>query len=399
MVIEPKIRGFICTTAHPVGCAENVKKQIEYVKKHPVQGQGPKKVLVVGASTGYGLASRIVSAFAYGADTLGVFFERESQRGKPASTGWYLTAALEAQAKSAGLYCKSINGDAFSHDIRNKAIQTIKKDLGKIDLLIYSLASPRRTDPDSGEVYGSVLKTIGKPYTTKTVDTNSREVSEVTIEPGTQEEINGTVKVMGGEDWELWIKALQEAGVLAEGFRTVAYSYIGPEVTMPIYRNGTIGKAKEHLEDTVSRLDKMLAGLKGKSYVSVNKALVTQASSAIPVVPLYIGILYKIMKEKGLHEGTIEQIQRLFNERLYTSDGKVPVDADGRIRIDDWELQDEIQQEVAAVWQKINSSNINDLADFDAYQEEFKNLFGFEFPGVDYSQDVEIEIPIRGLVE
>ncbi len=348
----------------------------------------PKRVLVIGASTGYGLASRIVPAFAGGAATLGVFFERPSENGKPASAGWYNSCAFEQAAHAAGLYAKSLNGDAFSDEIKTKTIDTIKEDLKQVDLVIYSLASPRRTHPKTGITSKSTLKPVGAPFTAKTVDTDRGLVTDITIEPASDEEIADTVTVMGGEDWEMWIDALASAGVLAEGAKTVAYSYIGPDLTWAIYRNGTIGRAKEHLEATAERLTHKLEVTGGAAYVSVNKALVTQASSAIPVVPLYISLLYKVMKEHGLHEGCIEQIQRLFAERLYNN-AALQRDTDGRIRIDDWEMRPEIQAAVAALWPSVTTENLPSVSDIAGYREEFLRLFGFGLPGIDYTAEVE----------
>jgi len=388
MIIQPKIRGFICTTSHPVGCAAHVQEQIDYVKsKGPIEN-GPKSVLVIGASAGYGLASRIVPAFASGAKTLGLFFEKPGSEKRPGSAGWYNTAAFEKAAHAEGLFAKSLNGDAFSHELKSQAIEIIKNEMGgKVDLVVYSLASPRRTDPDSGEVFKSVLKTTGGDYTNKTLNTDKGEVEEVTIGAATEEEIAHTVKVMGGEDWELWIKALAEADVLADGVKTVAYSYIGPELTWPIYTDGTIGMAKKDVEASCARLQSSLAeNLGGSAYVSVNKALVTQASSAIPVVPLYISVLYKEMKAKGTHEGCIEQMQRLFADRLYAD--QVAVDDQGRIRVDDWEMEEDIQAAVAAAWDKVSTETIDDLTDFAGYQQEFLKLFGFGLEGVDCQADI-----------
>lgn len=389
MIIQPKIRGFICTTSHPDGCAAHVQEQIDYVKsKGPIEN-GPKSVLVIGASAGYGLASRIVPAFASGAKTLGLFFEKPGSEKRPGSAGWYNTAAFEKAAHAEGLFAKSLNGDAFSHELKSQAIEIIKNEMGgKVDLVVYSLASPRRTDPDSGEVFKSVLKTTGGDYTNKTLNTDKGEVEEVTIGAATEEEIAHTVKVMGGEDWELWIKALAEADVLADGVKTVAYSYIGPELTWPIYTDGTIGMAKKDVEASCARLQSSLAeNLGGSAYVSVNKALVTQASSAIPVVPLYISVLYKEMKAKGTHEGCIEQMQRLFADRLYAD--QVVVDDQGRIRVDDWEMEEDIQAAVAAAWDKVSTETIDDLTDFAGYQQEFLKLFGFGLEGVDYQADTD----------
>lgn len=397
MIIEPKIRGFICLTAHPKGCEQNVINQIDYVKsKEPVNG--PSRVLVIGASTGFGLASRITSAFGSNAATVGVFFEKPPAPGKTASPGWYNSAAFEEQAHQAGLYAKSINGDAFSDEIKQKTIELIKADLGQVDLVVYSLASPRRTNPKTGITHNSVLKPIGDtPFSNKTVDFHTGKVSEVSIAPASEEEIENTVAVMGGDDWEMWIDDLKAAGLLAEGAVTVAYSYIGPSVTEAVYRKGTIGRAKDHLESTAFKISDKLSDLKGKAYVSVNKALVTQASSAIPVIPLYISLLYKVMKKKGVHEGTIEQIQRLFAERLYKN-SEVPVDEAGRIRIDDWEMDDDVQDQVAALWAEATEETLPQIGDLQGYKKDFLNLFGFDVPGVDYGKDVDEMVIIPGLV-
>ena len=398
MVITPKIRGFICVTAHPEGCAANVREQIQFVQKNGPIKEAPKRVLVVGASTGYGLASRISAAFAGDAATIGVFFERPSEKGNPATAGWYNTVAFEKEAHAKGLYAKSINGDAFSDEIKQQTIELIKADLGQIDLLIYSLASPRRTHPKTGTSHRSVLKPLGAPFTAKTVDTDKGLVNEVTIEPASDLEITDTAAVMGGEDWKFWVNALEEAGLLAQGFTTVAYSYIGPVLTWAVYRNGTIGKAKEHLEATAKELHAQLASKNGRAYVSVNKALVTQASSAIPVVPLYISLLYKVMKEKGLHEGCIEQIQRLFMTHLYN--GATPVlDESGLIRVDDWEMRADIQKAVTELWPEICTENLETISDIKGYRSEFLKLFGFGIEGVDYQQDLEPAIPIPSIKE
>ena len=389
MIISPKIRGFICTTAHPDGCESHVRQQVDYVKSQAPLDNSPKKVLVIGSSTGYGLASRIVPAFAGGADTLGVFFERPANEKKSGSPGWYNSYAFEELAKSEGLYAKSINGDAFSDDIKNKTIEEIKKNMGQVDCVIYSLASPRRQDPKSGEIYKSCLKPIGQTYTQKTVNTDKAEVEEITIESANDDEINQTVKVMGGEDWELWIDALREANVLAPSVTTMAYSYIGPELTWSVYKDGTIGRAKIHLEQSCQRINEKIAEDGGRAYVSVNKAVVTQASSAIPVVPLYISVLFKKMKEEGIHEDCIEQIYRLFSERL-SSDPQL--DSEGRIRIDDWEMRDDIQQSVAEAWEKINTDNLLEISDFEGYQSDFLKLFGFGIPGINYDAETD---PIR----
>ncbi|ATA93655.1 enoyl-ACP reductase FabV [Capnocytophaga canimorsus] len=396
MIIKPRTRGFICLTSHPEGTAQNIKNQIAYVRNQGKITNAPKKVLVIGASTGFGMSSRIVSAFGGGAATVGVFFEKPATEGKPGTSGWYNSAAFEKEAHAAGLYAKSINGDAFSDEVKKQTIDLIKKDLGQVDLVVYSLASPRRTHPKTGVAYASVLKPIGKPYVNKTVDFHTGVVSEVTINPvETQEEIENTVAVMGGEDWKFWLEELQKAGVLAQGVKTVAYSYIGPELTFPIYRNGTIGKAKDDLEATAFTITDLLKEVSGKAYVSVNKALVTQSSSAIPVVPLYISLLYKVMKEKGIHEGTIEQIYRLFNERLYTEEGNVPLDEKGRIRIDDWEMRDDVQGEVARLWEMATTENLSGISDIEGYRNDFFNLFGFNYDVIDYDADTNemVEVP------
>ncbi|MCO6175771.1 trans-2-enoyl-CoA reductase family protein [Flavobacterium sp. NRK F10] len=393
MIIEPRMRGFICLTAHPEGCAQSVKNQIEYVKSKG-KIEGAKKVLVIGASTGFGLASRITSAFGNGAATIGVFFEKEPAEGKTATPGWYNSAAFEKEATAAGLYAKSINGDAFSDEIKQQTIDLIKQDLGQVDLVIYSLASPVRKDPKTGVLYRSVLKPIGNKFTDKTVDFHTGKMSEVSIEPCNEEEIANTVKVMGGEDWMLWIEAMKEAGVLADGVLTLAYSYIGPEVTEPVYRKGTIGRAKDHLEATAFEITDELKDIQGRAYVSVNKGLVTQASSAIPVIPLYISLLYKIMKAKGLHEGCIEQIQRLFQDRLY-SGNEIPTDEKHRIRIDDWEMREDVQEEVKKLWAIASTENLQEIGDLAGYKQDFLNLFGFGFDGVDYLADTNevVRIP------
>ncbi len=395
MKIAPKIRGFICTTSHPDGCAANVRSQIDYVKSQPELAQKPKNVLVIGASTGYGLASRIVPAFGAGASTIGVFFEKPGNERKPGSAGWYNSAAFEKEAHAAGLYAKSFNGDAFSDEMKQKVIETIKADLGSIDMIVYSLASPRRTDPRSGETYKSVLKPTGDSFTQKTVNTDTEEVTTVSIDPAEGDDIKNTIKVMGGEDWEWWIAALSEAGVLADSFQTVAYSYIGPEVTFPIYTNGTIGKAKEDLEESAKKISQTYAG--GAAYVSVNKALVTQASSAIPVVPLYISLLYRVMKEKGNHEGCIEQIQRLFSDHL-AAVGEPQLDDKGRIRIDDWEMGDEVQADVHKLWDEVTTENLGEISDISGYKSEFLRLFGFGIDGVDYEAEADPTTPIPSLI-
>ena len=395
MVIKPKVRGFVCITAHPAGCAAHVQEQIDYVKaKGPIKN-GPKKVLVIGSSTGYGLASRIGAAFGSGAATIGVFFERPSEPDKTATPGWYNTAAFTAAAKKAGLYAKNFNGDAFTYAIKTEVLAAIKRDLGQVDLVVYSLASPRRTHPKTGVTHKSCLKPVGQPYTNKTVDTDKGIVSSITIEPAAPAEIIDTCAVMGGEDWEMWINALDEAKLLAPGATSVAYSYIGPELTWAVYKNGTIGLAKNDLERAGKAIDATLkANGYGRAFISVNKALVTQASSAIPVVPLYISLLYKIMKAKGTHEGCIEQIDRLFRTQMYGGTGLVFDDA-GRVRIDDWEMRPEVQAEVVRLWPQVNTETLATITDIAGYRSEFLKLFGFDFPGIDYETDIDphVELP------
>ena len=388
MIIKPRIRGFVCITSHPKGCAAKVRQEIDVAQAAKKEG-GPKKVLVLGSSTGYGLSSRIATAFSHDAATLGVFFERPSMKGKPASAGWYNSVAFEQAAHKAGLYAKSINGDAFSNDIKAQTIETIKADLGQVDLVVYSLASPRRTDPKTGETYRSVLKPIGESFTNRTLDTDKNLVTEVTIDPAEGDDVMHTVNVMGGQDWELWMDALDEAGVLAPGAKSVAYSYIGPEITWPVYTNGTIGQAKKDVERAAAAITERHDCA---AYVAVNKAVVTQASSAIPVVPLYISILIKVMKAKGTHEDCIEQMVRLFNERVYGDD--LLLDSAGRIRVDDWEMEPDVQQAVADIWPDITSDTLYAQSDYTGYQKNFLNLFGFELPGVDYEADVEVELDL-----
>jgi enoyl-[acyl-carrier protein] reductase/trans-2-enoyl-CoA reductase (NAD+) len=389
------MRGFICLTSHPEGCEQNVKNQIAYVQsKGPIDGA--KKVLVIGASTGFGLASRITSAFGSDAATIGVFFEKPPVEGKPGSPGWYNSAAFEKEAHKAGLYAKSINGDAFSNEIKKQTLDLIKADLGQIDLIIYSLASPVRVHPVTGVLHRSVLKPIGSTFTNKTVDFHTGIVSEISIEPCNEEDIANTVAVMGGEDWAMWIDALKAENLLAPGATTVAYSYIGPSLTEAVYRKGTIGRAKDHLEATAFSISDSLKDIKGKAFVSVNKALVTQASSAIPVIPLYISLLYKIMKEEGIHEGCIEQIQRLYQDRLY-SGNEVPVDENGRIRIDDWEMREDVQAKVAKLWLEATTETLPQLGDLAGYKQDFLNLFGFGFEGVDYLADTNEVVGISSI--
>ena len=397
MIIEPRMRGFICLTAHPKGCEQSVKNQIEYVKSKGTI-DGAKKVLVIGASTGFGLASRITSAFGCNASTIGVFFEKPPAEGRTASPGWYNSAAFENEAHKAGLYAKSINGDAFSDEIKRQTLDMIKADLGQIDLVIYSLASPVRQHPKTGVLHRSVLKPIGDTFTNKTVDFHSGKVSEISIEPCSSDDIENTVAVMGGEDWKMWMDALKDAKLLSEGATTIAYSYIGPSLTEAVYRKGTIGRAKDNLETTAFEITDSLASIHGKAFVSVNKALVTQASSAIPVIPLYISLLYKIMKEEGVHEGCIEQIQRLYQDRLYTG-AAVPTDEKGRIRIDDLEMRDDVQDKVAKLWSKATTENLEEIGDLKGYREDFYNLFGFDFDGVDYKADANEMVQVSSIAE
>ena len=394
MVIKPKIRGFVCITAHPQGCAAHVQEQINLIKSRGPLKNGPRNVLVIGASTGYGLASRIAAAFGAGANTLGIFFERPSEEDRPATPGWYNSIAFTDAARAAGLKALNLNGDAFSDDIKRQAIDLIRREMGPIDLIVYSLASPRRTHPRTGAVHKSVLKPVGQSYTNKTVDTDKGIVSQITIEPANEAEIADTAAVMGGEDWEMWIEALLAEGLVAPGATSMAYSYIGPEVTWAIYKNGTIGLAKNDLERAARKIDASIkAHGYGRAFISVNKALVTQASSAIPVVPLYISILYKIMKANGTHEGCIEQIQRLFATQLYGGTG-LQFDDQGRVRIDDWEMRPEIQAEVARIWPQVTTENLASFTDIAGYRSEFLKLFGFGIPGINYEAEVEPHLPL-----
>lgn len=396
MVIKPKIRGFICTNAHPVGCAAHVQEQIEYVKQQGQIENGPKNVLVIGASTGYGLASRITAAFGAGAKTLGIFFEKEGSEKKTASAGWYNTAAFQQAAEEAGLWSKNINGDAFSDELKQKTIDTIKAELGKVDLVVYSLASPRRKDPKSDEVYSSTLKPIGSAITTKNLNTSKRVIDEMTVEAANEDEIANTVKVMGGEDWELWIDALKQADVLADGFKTTAYTYIGKELTWPIYGHATIGKAKEDLDRATLAIRETTAEINGEAYVSSLNAVVTQASSAIPIMPLYISALFKVMKGDGTYEGTIEQIHGLFTENLY---GQSPRFDDGGHLFQNYkELEDGVQARVQTIWDTVDTDTIDELTDYVGYHNEFLKLFGFGVDGVDYEADVAATVEINHLV-
>ncbi len=396
MIIKPRVRGFLCVTTHPVGCDANVKHQIEYVKANGPIENGPKKVLVIGASTGYGLASRISAAFGSDAATLGLFFEKEGVEKKPGTAGWYNSAAFHKYAQEQGLYAKSINGDAFSDEIKQKTIDVIKQDLGQVDLVVYSLASPRRQHPKTGEVHTSTLKPIGQDIVQRAADTDKGVLKDVSVPAASQEEIDNTVAVMGGEDWQMWIDALDEAGVLAEGAKTTAYTYIGEKITWDIYWHGTIGQAKQDLDRRVINIREKLAAKGGDARVSVLKAVVTQASSAIPVMPLYLGLLFKVMKEDGSHQGCIEQVDLLFRESLY---GQTPkLDEEGRLRADYLELRPEIQNKVEELWANINDDNLFELSDMEGYKHEFLKLFGFEIDGVDYDADVDPVVPITNLV-
>lgn len=396
MVIKPRVRGFMCVTTHPVGCEMNVKQQIDFVKRRGAVANGPKRVLVLGASTGYGLASRITAAFGCGASTIGVFFEREGSADKPGSAGWYNSAGFHKFAEAEGLYAKSINGDAFSDEIKQKTIDLIKQDLGQVDLVVYSLASPRRQHPKTGVVHNSTLKPIGKDFTQRGIDTDKEVVKEFTLVAANQEEIDNTVAVMGGEDWQMWIDALDAAGVLAPGAKTTAYTYIGEKITWDIYWNGTIGAAKQDLDHRVLNIRKKLAATGGDARVSVLKAVVTQASSAIPIMPLYLALLFKVMKADGSHEGCIEQVDGLFRDSLYNANPKL--DSDGRLRADGLELRPQIQSVVAELWEQVTNDNLDELTDIKGYKHEFLKLFGFEIDGVDYDADVNPEVPIKNLV-
>ena len=396
MVIKPKVRGFLCVTTHPVGCDANVKSQIDYVKSQGDIQDAPKRVLVIGASTGYGLASRISAAFGGGASTLGLFFEKPGTERKPGTAGWYNSAAFHKYAEAEGLYAKSINGDAFSDEIKQRTIEVIKEDLGQVDLVVYSLASPRRQHPKTGEIHSSTLKPIGKSVTQRCVNTDKGIIEDVTIDPASDEEIANTVAVMGGEDWEMWIDALADAGVLAEGAKTTAYTYVGEKVTWDIYWHGTIGQAKQDLDRRVKTIRNRLADINGDARVSVLKAVVTQASSAIPVMPLYLALLFKIMKAEGTHEGCIEQVYGLFKESLY---GAEPfMDDEGRLRADRKELTDHVQQAVEELWGQVDSDNLMSISDFAGYQQEFMKLFGFEMDGVDYDADVDPAVTIENCI-
>ncbi|WP_221028878.1 enoyl-ACP reductase FabV [Actomonas aquatica] len=394
MVIKPRVRGFVCVTSHPEGCAAHIQQQIDYVKSKGSIKDGPKNVLVIGSSTGFGLASRIAAAFGAGSKTIGVFFERPSEEDRLGTAGWYNTIAFTEKARAEGLYARNFNGDAFANETKEQVIAAIKEDLGQVDLVVYSLASPRRPHPDTGTVHKSVLKPVGQTYSNRTVDTDRGVVSDISIDPASEAEIADTIAVMGGDDWERWMNALNDADVLADGATTVAYTYIGPEVTWDIYKNGTIGLAKKDLEAACKRIDALMKTKGyGRALISVNKALVSQASSAIPVVPLYISILYKLMKAKGTHEACIEQMQRLFADRLYSGEA-LDLDEAGRIRVDDWEMQDDIQAGVKEIWPQVTTENLEALTDIAGYREEFLKMFGFGLPGIDYEADTEPHRPM-----
>ncbi|MCK9563636.1 MAG: trans-2-enoyl-CoA reductase family protein [Bacteroidales bacterium] len=396
MIIKPRVRGFMCITSHPAGCEQNVREQIAYVKSQPPVNNGPRRVLVIGASTGYGLAARITSAFGAGASTLGIFFEKEGAEGKPGTAGWYNSAAFHKCAEEQGLYAKSINGDAFSDEIKHKTIELIKQDLGQVDLVIYSLAAPRRQHPKTGEVFNSTLKPIGKSVTQRGINTDKEQIQDVTLEAASEQDVTNTVAVMGGEDWQMWIEALDAAGVLADGAKTTAFTYIGEKITWDIYWDGTIGQAKKDLDRRVVDIRAGLAARGGDARVSVLKAVVTQASSAIPIMPLYLSLLFKVMKADGSHEGCIEQLYRLFSECLYSAAPRT--DAEGRLRVDELELRPEIQDAVADAWGRVTTENLYDLTDFASYKQEFLRLFGFEVDGVDYEADVDPVVPIPQMV-
>ncbi len=391
MIIKPKVRGFICITAHPEGCAANVQEQIDYVKSKGLIENGPKKILVIGASTGYGLSARIAGAFGNNASTVGVFYERPSSNGRCASAGWYNSVAFEKKAKAAGLFAKSVNGDAFSDEIKQEVIDVLKNDVGPVDLVIYSLASPRRTHPKTGVTHKSVLKPLGDPFIGPTMDTDKGEITDVTLETASPEEVVDTVAVMGGEDWEMWMNKLEEEGLIADGCQSVAFSYIGPKQTWPIYWDGTIGEAKKDLDETAARIDAMLKIKRGQAFVSVNKAVVTQSSSAIPVVPLYISLLFKVMKEAGTHEGCIEQLYRLYATQMY-NDNAIDFDDAGRARVDDWEMEPAIQDKVTELWESVTGDNFKDISDYEGYKNEFMRMFGFEMDGIDYNAEVDPEV-------
>jgi enoyl-[acyl-carrier protein] reductase / trans-2-enoyl-CoA reductase (NAD+) len=393
MIIKPRIRGFLCTTAHPTGCAQDVANQINYVESEGIRSDGPKRVLIIGASGGYGLASRISAAFGFGSSTVGVFFERPASGNRTASPGWYKTAAFTKNAKGKGLYTANINGDAFSQEIKDATCELIERDLGQIDLVVYSLAAPARQLPD-GSIVRSTLKPIGEPFEGSTIDLNTRELKSLSLEPASEEEVSDTIRVMGGEDWELWIQALLARGLLAEGCSTTNYTYLGSEVTWPIYHHGTIGKAKEDLDRAQAALVEPMSSINGKAHVVVMKGLVTQAASAIPGMSIYLSLLFRAMKKAGIHEGCIEQTTRFFNTQLFGG-GELRTDEGGRIRMDELELTDDIQQFVADNWSLVSAETLDDMTDFDGYKQAYLEMHGFEVAGMDYEAEVDPEIPIE----
>ncbi|MDC0053646.1 trans-2-enoyl-CoA reductase family protein [Gammaproteobacteria bacterium] len=396
MIIKPRVRGFMCITSHPSGCEKNVRDQIDYIRAQE-SIDAPKRVLVIGSSTGYGLSARITAAFGSGASTLGVFFEKPGSERKPGTAGWYNSAAFHKYAEEDGLYAKSINGDAFSDDIKKTAIETIKSDMGQVDLVIYSLAAPRRQHPVTGEVFNSTLKPVGKDITMLGINTDKEVIQEFSLEKATTKEIEDTVAVMGGEDWQMWLDALSAAGVLADGAKTTAFTYIGEKMTWDLYWDGTIGQAKKDLDTKVLSIREKLAQTGGDARVSVLKAVVTQSSSAIPVMPLYLAMLFKEMKVEGSHEGCIEQLYRLFTEGLYCDNPRL--DNEGRLRMDELEMRPNIQDKVAESWAKISTENLHSLTDFEGYKQDFLGLFGFNIAGVDYEADVNPEVAIANLVK
>ena len=395
MIIKPRVRGFMCITTHPTGCEVNVKNQIDYIKSKGAI-DAPKRVLVIGSSTGYGLAARITAAFGSGASTLGIFFEKPGTERKPGTAGWYNSAAFHKYAEQDGLYAKSINGDAFSDEVKEKTIATIKEDLGQVDLVIYSLAAPRRQHPKTGEVFNSTLKPVGKDITMRGINTDKEEIQEFSLDAASQQEIDDTVAVMGGEDWQMWMDALAEAGVLANGAKTTAFTYIGEKITWDLYWDGTIGQAKKDLDTKVLSIRDKLAATGGDARVSVLKAVVTQASSAIPIMPLYLAMLFKEMKKNGTQEGCIEQLHRLFTQCLYSDNSRT--DEEGRLRVDELEMLPEVQSAVADAWANISTENLSELTDFKGYKEEFLRLFGFEMEGVDYDAEVDPNVQINNLI-
>ena len=391
MIIQHKVKGFICTTAHPIGCQSNVQEQIEAVQRRGPIANGPKRVLVIGSSTGYGLASRITAAFACGAGTIGVFFEKPAAGKRTATAGWYNAAALQKAADQAGLYARNINGDAFSNDVKQAAIDLIKAELGQVDLVVYSLASPRRIHPETGIVYSSTLKPIGKPVTATGLDTDREIVKQFTLPPATQEEIDNTVAVMGGDDWQGWLHALGAAGALSSVCKTTAYTYVGEKMTRDIYWDGTIGAAKKDLDRTAAVLRN--EGLDAR--VSVLKGVVTQSSAAIPIMPIYLALLFRVMKRDGTHEGCIEQIYRLFAECLYSANPRR--DDVGRNRVDEKELRAATQSEVETLWSQVTTENLNAISDYRGFRADFLKLFGFGVAGVSYDAETDAEVPIASL--